>query len=186
MSRSWIAAPAARIAAVLVALVAVLSLSGCGATARESDGPVYLVNNTTAIQYAAGSTLDWNINDGVVLSALPLPAPPADATTLALPAPAKGESTFIPFIAPNGKERSKGDWKLWGDSWKLDGKGALLPSVCPGCLINGNADLVKKAGGTYSMGVAYLKDGDQTVVSAYFTTITIDAGTGSWKFDTPS
>ena len=35
------------------------------------------------------------------------------------------------------------------------------------------------------MGVAYLKDSDQTVVSAFYTTITVDAGKGTWKFTTP-
>jgi hypothetical protein len=32
------------------------------------------------------------------------------------------------------------------------------------------------------MGVAYLKNNDLTVVSAYYTTINVDAGTGTWKF----
>jgi hypothetical protein len=36
------------------------------------------------------------------------------------------------------------------------------------------------------MGIAYLKDNDQTVVSAYYTTISIDAGKGTWKFETPA
>jgi hypothetical protein len=34
------------------------------------------------------------------------------------------------------------------------------------------------------MGVAYLKNNDLTVVSAYYTTINVDAGTGTWKFAT--
>jgi hypothetical protein len=36
------------------------------------------------------------------------------------------------------------------------------------------------------MGVAYLKNNDLTVVSAYYTTINVDAGGGTWKFATPS
>ena len=35
------------------------------------------------------------------------------------------------------------------------------------------------------MGIAYLKDNDSTVLSAYYTTITIDGGKGTWKFATP-
>ncbi|HEY3408616.1 MAG TPA: Ig-like domain repeat protein, partial [Propionicimonas sp.] len=40
------------------------------------------------------------------------------------------------------------------------------------------------AGGTYSMGIAYMTNNDLTVVKAYYTTINVDAGTGTWKFAT--
>jgi len=104
---------------------------------------------------------------------------------MALPAPTNGAVDVIAFLAPKGSERTTSKWKLWGDASPLDGKGALLPAVWPGYLGNGDSKAVKNAGGTYSMGVAYLKDNDKTVVSAYYTTITIDAGKGTWKFATP-
>ncbi len=174
---------------VCTALFAAMSLSACTAAKPQdqvSDGPVYLVNNTTVVQFADGSMVDWNTDQGVVLSAVPVPTVPTDFEPLAFPAPTNGALDAIPFITPKGSERNKAAWKLWGDSSPLNGKGALLPSVCPGCLINGNPTPVKDAGGTYSMGVAYLKDNDQTVVSAFYTTITIEAGSGSWTFATPS
>jgi hypothetical protein len=175
---------------VIVTIFAFTSLSGCGSTAltwdSSSDAKVYLVNNTTALDFADGSTVDWNTGQGVVFCSMPLlAAPPSDQTLMALPAPTKGGVDFIAFLAPKGSERKKSDWKLWGDTYPLNGKGALLPSVWPGYLSNGNRTAVKNAGGTYSMGVAYLKDNDTTVVSAYYTTITIDAGKGTWKFVTP-
>ena len=104
---------------------------------------------------------------------------------MALPAPTNGAENVVAFVAPKGSERNKSAWKLWGDANPLGGKGAMLPAVWPGNLSNGDSKAVKNVGGTYSMGVAYLKDGDKTVVAAYYTTITIDAGKGTWKFVTP-
>jgi hypothetical protein len=147
---------------------------------------VYLVNNTTAVDFPDGTTVDWNTDQGVVLCSFPLlGAPPADENQMALPTPTNGAADFVPFLAQKGSERNKSAWKLWGDTTPLGGKGALLPAVWPGNFTNGDAKAVKNAGGTYSMGVAYLKDNDQTVVAAYYTTITIDAGKGTWKFETP-
>lgn len=173
---------------VVAALFAAVSLSGCAAAPTwdsSSDAPVYLMNNTTTLQFAAGSTVDWNTNQGVVLASAPILTVPTDWDPLALPAPTNGALDYVAFLAPKGSERNKTAWKLWGHAYPLNGKGALLPSVWPGYLGNGDSKAVKNAGGTYSMGVAYLKDNDETVVSAYYTTITVDAGKGTWKFTTP-
>lgn len=174
---------------VVAALFATVALSGCAAVPTwdsSSDAKVYLVNNTTALDFADGSTVDWNTDQGVVLCSFPLvSAPPDDQTKMALPTPANGALDVIPFLAPKGSERNKAAWKLWGDATPLNGKGALLPAVWPGYLSNGDAKAVKNAGGTYSMGVAYVKDNDTTVVSAFYTTITIDGGKGTWKFAIP-
>src|ERR1035437_1154007 len=157
---------------VFAAVFVTVSLSGCAAAPTwdaASDAKVYLVNNTTALDFADGATVDWNTDQGVVLCSFPLgSAPPYDQTKMALPAPTNGALDFIAFLAPKGSERNKTAWKLWGDTTALDGKGALLPAVWPGYLSNGDSKAVKNAGGTYSMGVAYLKDNDQTVGSAFY------------------
>ena len=191
MTRPSIVVRASRIVAALVAgLVVAITLSGCAARPLtwdpSSDAKVYLMNNTTTLQFADGSTVDWNTNQGVVVTSAPILAVPTDWDPMALPAPANGALDYMAFIAPTGSERNKASWKLWGSAYPLDGKGALLPSVWPGYLVHGDAKAVKDGGGTYSMGVAYLKDNDKTVVSAYYTTITIDAGKGTWKFASPS
>jgi hypothetical protein len=174
---------------VFAVLFATMALSACAATTPAwdptSDGPVYLVNNTTTVQFADGSAVDWNTDQGVVLAAVPVLTIPTDEMPLAFPAPTNGAVDFQTFLAPKGSERMKTAWKAWDDPWPLNGKGALLPALWPGYLSNGNPKAVKNAGGTYSMGIAYLKDNDQTVVSAYYTTITVDAGKGTWKFTTP-
>jgi hypothetical protein len=173
---------------VVAALFAAASLSGCAGTPtwdETSDAKVYLVNNTTIAQFADGASVDWNTNQGVVLSVLPVPSTPTDYDPLTFPAPTNGAVDYMAFIAPKGSERTKAAWKLWGDATPLAGKGALLPAVWPGYLNNGNSVAVKNAGGTFSMGIAYLKDNDSTVLSAYYTTITIDGGKGTWKFATP-
>lgn len=177
-------------AGVFAAFFVTMSLAGCASAAPSwdaaSDAHVYLVNNTTALDFADGATVDWNTDEGVVLCSFPLvSAPPEDQTKMALPAPTNGAADVIAFLAPKGSERTKSTWKLWDDASPLNGKGALLPAVWPGYLNNGDAKAVKNAGGTYSMGVAYLKDNDDTVVSAYYTTIVVDAGKGTWKFATP-
>jgi hypothetical protein len=151
-----------------------------------SDGPVYLMNNTTAAQFGDNDQLDWNQSSGVVLTAAPVPTDLSDLGPLTFPAPTGGALDYMAFVAPVGSERTKSAWKQWGDSVQLNGAGALLPAVWPGYLGNGTPAAVKAAGGTYSMGIAYLKNNDLTVVSAYYTTINVDAGAGTWKFATPT
>lgn len=151
-----------------------------------SDGPVYLMDNGSATQFAAGTQLDWNYNNGVVLTANPVPADLGDLSWANFPAPTGGSTDFIAFIAPVGSERTKTSWKSWGDPSSIDSSGAFLPAVWPGYLGFGSPAAVKSAGGTYSMGIAYMTNNDLNVVSAYYTTINVDAGTGTWKFATPS
>lgn len=177
--------PILRIVALVLTLVATVTMTGC-AGSSPSDAPVYLVNNTSAVQFESGSTVDWNTDLGVVLSATPVPVVPTDMGPLTFPAPTNGALTYKAFLSPKGSERKVSEWKTWGDSVVLDGKGALLPAVWPGYLGNGNSLAVRNAGGTYSMGIAYLKDNDTTVVNAYFTTITVTAGKGTWTFVTPT
>jgi hypothetical protein len=150
-----------------------------------TDAPIYLVNMTTGEEYTAGTQMAWNVADGVFLSGIPMSQFAGDEEALRLPAPTNGAVTVQQFISPVGSERTRASWKSWATtSSTLGGVGSLEASVWPGYLGAGDPNGVKTAGGTYSMGIAYLKNSDQTVVSAYYTTINVDAGTGTWTFAT--
>lgn len=143
----------------------------------DSSGPVYLVDALDNNQYAANSQLDWDTPAGVNLSST------AGAVTR-LPY-VTDAATSTPFISAVGAERTPASWKAFGDAVNLNGKGVLLPNVTPSSLLNGSTAGIVSAGGTYSLGVAYLS-GPSTVVAAYYTTINVDAGTGTWAFATPA
>ncbi len=149
-----------------------------------SDAPIYLTNGNDYTQYPAGTQLDWNQQEGIILSSIPTPTAPTDYDPLRFPAPTGGAVTSKTFISAPGDEKIQANWKGWGDSVALNGQGIWLPQVTPNYQSGPGLAGVKSNGGTYSLGVAYLKNNDLTVVSAYFTTINVDAGTGAWKFAT--
>jgi len=185
MKKSAIRVAAAAAVAGLFATMAPLSAFAATAPAWDttSDGLMYLMDGTTATQSPAGSTLDWNYGNTIVATALP-PVDITDLGPLTFPAPTGGANDYIGFISPVGSERTKSAWKSYGSASPLNGVGALLPSVFPGYFGNGAPAAVKAAGGTYSMGIAYMTNNDLTVVKAYYTTINVDAGTGNWAFAT--
>jgi len=128
---------------------------------------------------------DWRMAH---LAAIPCPETPTDYETVRLPY-VEGSEEFINFISEPGKEFNRNDWLAWGDKWAFQGggtKGAMLPFVTPDKVLYGSGPAVKAAGGTYSLGVAYLHTNGLYVVTAFFTTINVDAGTGDWKFATPT
>ena len=151
-----------------------------------TDAPIYLMNGDTAERYAPGTQLDWGVAAGVILTAVARDRhhhAGADAFPRSDRRRAHHHRLHLRRRAASGR---KSAWKAYGDSATLDGVGVLLPSVWPEYLGNGTPNAVKAAGGNYSMGVAYLKNNDLTVVSAYYTTINVDAGTGTWKFASPA
>jgi len=178
-------------ATAVVGLFATMApLSAFAATSpswdTSSDAKVYFMNNDNGTQYADGAQMDWNISSGALVVAAPVPGDLTDLEPLRLPAPTSGVNDYIAFVSPVGSERTKSTWKQWGDSNALGGLGALLPQAYPGYLGNGTPAATKAAGGTYSMGIAYMTNNDLTVVKAYYTTINVDAGTGTWAFATPA
>lgn len=211
MTRPTIIARATRIVAALIAkrhlsmdahfrrlgvvfFAALVTTAGCAATTlgatepttfpATSDGPVYLVDADTNTGYAKGTQLDWDAALGVILSAVPAPTAPTDTAPMRLPF-VTGSLTETPFISAPGAERTPTSWKAWSDTINLNGKGPLLPNVTPSGLINGTpVTSIKTASGTYSLGVAY-EDSPTHVTAAFFTTINVDAGTGTWTFATP-
>ncbi len=187
---------AGRLATVIGAVVGLLTTMAPVATTAfaateptfpsTSDAPIYLVDGNDNIQYAAGTQLPWNAPLNAHISAIPAPEYPASEEQFRLPT-VTGAEQFITFISDPGHERTRIDWKAYGFLYFLNGKGALLPNVNPAAQINGlpGQAALKTAGGTYSLGVAYVKDTGQTVVAAYYTTINVDPVTGTWKFATP-
>ena len=180
---------AVRVAAVgaITALVATLAPAAAFAATTPSydsttDAPIYLISGADASPLTPGTQYDFNFADTALVSSVPVPdVENIDATRT--PPASGGALTWIAFIAAQGQERTKSNWKAWGDSSAIPAQGVLLGQVTPGYLGNGpNAASVKANGGTYSLGIAYLKNNDLTVVSAYYTTINVDAGTGTWTF----
>jgi hypothetical protein len=184
MTRAPITVLSAQIVAVIAAVLATMVLSACAA-APSSDGPVYVLDDTSATQAPTGTKMEWNDMDGILLMAAPAPADLSNLTPVTLPAPTAGANDCIAFLAPSGSERSKTWWKAWDDPVALEGKGVLLPAVWRGYLAKGNPRAVQAFGGTFNMCVAYMTDNVQTMVKAFFTTITVEAGTGTWMFATP-
>lgn len=148
-----------------------------------SDAPVFLATASNNVQYAKGTQLDWDAALQVVLSSIPMPtAPGSNTAAMRLPF-VTGSLTETPFISAAGSERTPSAWKAWSDPVNLNGKGALLPNITPSGLGYGAPASVQSAGGTYSLGVAY--QNATGVTAAYFTTINVDSGVGTWKFATP-
>ena len=150
-----------------------------------SYAPVYLVDGLDNVQYPAGTQLDWDHLMMAHLSIIPVPAPVTDEETMRLPY-VDGGVQYLPFISAPGDEFSRSTWKAYGDLGNLTGgRGAKLPTVTPSYVAYGDSASVKAIGGTYSLGVAYVKDTAMTVVAVFFTTINVDPGVGTWKFATP-
>jgi Bacterial Ig-like domain (group 3) len=154
-----------------------------------TDARIYLVDGTAYTQLSAGTQLDWNTAAGVVLSAAPVPADLGDYSWAAFPAPTGTAVKYTGFISPVGSERTPSAWKQYGTFSSIPATGASLPSVWPGQLGNGTPAAVKAAGGLYSMGIAYTDSAvvaSTHVVKAYYTTINVDGGTGTWTFAEPA
>lgn len=152
-----------------------------------SDGPIYMIDGNTGDQIPAGTQIDWVPNGGVYGAASPMPTFTGNEEDLRWPVPPADAVAYRTFISNPGDERSTADWKAWGDANTLSHtEGVLWPQLSPYYQGLGAPATVKTNGGTYSLGMAYVKNNNLTVVSVYYTTINVDAGTGAWKFATPS
>ena len=192
MSKKSLFRAAAVATVVSLLMAAIAPLSAFAATEPPWDattnGNVYLVDGTSYANVAAGTQLDWDTAAGVVLSSVPAPADLVDYKWATFPAPTGASVDYFPFLSPVGSERTPSTWKMWGDPSTLDGLGAWLPSVWPGHFLYGTPAAVKAAGGTYSLGIAYTDSPIQAsthVVKAYYVTVNVDAGTGTWTFSQP-
>ena len=191
MKKITLRVAAAGLAAGLFATMGPLSAAFAANTPAwdaTTNGPVYLVDGTSYVQIPADTQLNWDTAAGVVLSGAPVPADLGDYEWARFPAPTGTSVDYFPFLSPVGSERTPTTWKMWGDPSTLDGTGAWLPSVWPGHFLYGTPAAVKAAGGTYSLGIAYTDSPIQAsthVVKAYYVTVNVDAGTGTWTFSQP-
>lgn len=143
-----------------------------------SDGPLYVYNGNdgTALD-SVGYTYGWN--DSIIAS--------GDAVNpeseLACPAESTLAYTFVTAV---GTERTGTDgWGAYSDNALTATGGVNIANISPIQQINGTPGQValKAAGGTYSMGVACTIDNGVNVVGAYYRTINVTAGTGSYTIE---
>ena len=166
-------------------IAAVAPLSAFAATVPPYDGTtdktVYVLDGADLSNIASGAQLDWNPANGIIMSAAPSPANLGDYSWSTF-GPVTGATYWTQFVALPGQERTPTSWKEFGDLTTID-TGVSLPQVAPGSIPYGTP--VKTAGGTYSMGIAFT-DGNALasthVIKAYYTTINVDSGIGSWTF----
>lgn len=172
-------------------LIAAIAPVGAAQAADEpsfpstSPIPVYLLDQNTNVTIPKGTQLDWAPASGAALSPAKSNAIVTNLDTVRLPAPTDGAVQWVSFMSVPGEEMSVANWKAYSDKSDLDGVGASLAEVAPGALAYGQPLVVKATGGTYSLGVAYVKNNGLTAVVSYYTTINVDAGAGTWKFATP-
>jgi hypothetical protein len=153
-------------AASLVVLAAGLVGAGAASAAdqipAESSfgGTFWLADANTLSDFEAGQSVGWD----QPATALPK----AGDTENRLIAP-PGTQSVVTFVAPQGSEADPSTWHATAP-WELTPPGQWLADVTPYHLIvpgPGNpsgTNALAHAGGDYSLGVAYLKDGGQRVV----------------------
>ncbi len=175
----------ARVAAVSVVAAALISGSAIAAhAASTSAGPFYLVDSGDGTAIAAGTTLSWTRD----VSGNPTADNQAFDKVFTGPSTSTG---VLPFISPVGDEGDKTKWSAFGFGAFSDSAAktvllspAMLSGMTEGVL---GANGVKAAGGTYSLGMAFLDANGKPDASAlYFTQITVTAGSGDWTFVTPT
>jgi hypothetical protein len=94
------------------------------------------------------------------------------------PATATGVSTFLASAA-NTSDPSK--WDAFATIGFAPGtKEVEQPNLSPAAQVLGNAGLVKSSGGSFNLGVACTRENGVQLLSAYYRTITITAGTGAY------
>ncbi|GAA0995167.1 hypothetical protein [Subtercola frigoramans] len=145
-----------------------------------STGAYYLVDSGTGEPVLAGTVLNYNTD----VSGSPVVGAANDfANYFTGPADATGVKVFVAAV---GTERNTNTYSSWAPSAFADpvAKTVLLPAGELDAMINGlpGQASVKAAGGNYSLGVAFTKDNGVNIASGavYYTTISIEAGTGLW------
>jgi hypothetical protein len=153
-----------------------------------SYAPLYLIDGITLNSIPAGTVMPWDGGaDGVVSSAIPFTGTPSNLEPYRLPV-GNGGTGYISFISLPGGEMDRTKWQAYGTNGGAVGTGVLMDQLIPGNGFIGGApgaNALKASGGTFSMGVAYTSNNGLTVTTAFFTSITIEAGTGNWTFATP-
>lgn len=151
----------------------------------EGSDPVWFMDGTDYRRVPAGTQMDWE--DLVYIA--PKQPPVGPITTLeelesyAFPAgPAETEG-YRSFLSLPGDENTPDKWKAYA-SYSRTTDAAWLVEVKPGSLFQGTPDEVRRNGGTYSLGFAYMKINALYTTKVYYTTINVDPG-GNYTFATP-
>jgi hypothetical protein len=174
--------------AVLAAAALVVGPALAANATTGSTHPVYLTSGEDGSQIPAGSSLTWNAD----VFASPDPSDEDFNSFFTVPADADSVRTFI---SPRGQENNISAWNAYGPVG-LTPSGILLPNFKPfgntsaGLGTPSGAGAVANAGGAYSLGIAFLKNGGNTVVETDFVFINVtanaNASAATWTFDTPT
>lgn len=183
-----------RLAAGATALaIAGLGL-GFGATAASAvdtvpstptfGGSFYLLNGNDGSNLAPGTaSMAWDGSEAPVAAVAPgdLTSPVGvDPTTI-------GATGVDTFLSPQGQEGTKSAWNAYLPTG-MSANGQLLQNVTPMNLTNpgtgtpAGQGAVMAAGGDYSLGIAYTKNSDVTVVKVWYVHIHVTAGTGAFTY----
>lgn len=164
--------PPVRMVALAASIAVAFTISGCTSPPHDPDTlstqVIHLVDVDGA-ELAAGASLGWS--DDVFAS--PQASDPTFSHPFAVPAAA---NVVMTFISPRGEETDADAWNASG--WLgLTPEGILLPNL----KLSGNTEdgtgnpsgaaAVGAAGGEYSTGIAFLRDGK--VIEADFVEITV-------------
>lgn len=172
-------------AAAALVIVPTLSANAAIVPTTGSTQQVHLLDADTLDPLGAGTALGWNrdVFASPTTSGDDSFAVPSDATSVRT------------FIAPRGKESDLSQWNAYGPLG-LTPSGISQPNLKPSGNTSAGANSVSgtnavgMAGGDYSLGIAFMKDGGLQIVQTSFTFITVTANSNpnlaTWTFDVPA
>jgi hypothetical protein len=173
-------AAVAGVLAIALAAVAPTTAAFADTPAGSADKWYTLDGNDNHL-LTPGSTLHWGD--------APVGSPSKTDANAVFTAPADAETVRM-FLSKPGDETNVSAWIATGDgAFKRGTKTVLLPSADPASLINGNSAAAKAAGGTYSIGIAFMKNQNTTLATGgnvIFNRINMVAGTDAYTFDSPT
>lgn len=156
--------------ATVVVVAGAASVAFAVAQNNGSDAALYMYDTNGVLQETAGH--QWLWNDDALGSS-------SNTDLLAVTTcPAASTGVYL-FLSSAGAERTPASWKASAVNGFSPGtKNVLTPNLAPEFLIGGvpGQGAIKAAGGTYSLGVACTTSNGNTVVGAFYRTITV-AGT---------
>ena len=146
------------------------SMAFAAVQGNGSDAAIYIYDGNGDAQEGAGYTWGWN--DDILGS--------SSATNVLAETACPSQSTGVyTFLSSAGAERTPASWKAYAvNGFNGATKNVLTPNLSPGALIGGvpGQAAIKASGGTFSLGLACTTSNGNTVVGAFYRTITI-AGT---------
>lgn len=148
-------------------------------TPSGSSGPLYLADLGSGAIKTAGSTLAWDTE----LTGFPK----KDDVNSRFSGTSTDTGASL-FVAPVGKEKDPNGWLMYNQSGFVEGTHDVFrPDLTLDGFIGGNPSAVK-AGGDFSLGVAFTSGNGQVVSSAVYTLIHVKSGSSKpdFTFDSPT